>query len=330
MGNFHCVPSDCATVSYREYLGGKIRWRYGSEPWQEILGNGLTYTTETINNLTQNTSYQLVYRQPIVSNGLFQGWSSEFTSGIGTHNGITSWRMRFVLNGGAVVLTNPFCTFFNGDPGIGNRNCQIWVDITSQGVTTNRLIGSSTGSWGLRVQQTNSALRSTSCIFKIFNNGTEIRTETRSTCPQVEVIPCSLSPELKKIEIKKLPYLERVEVRNQSINVFSLVPDAPPLIDVSPLPPECLNVYLTYTLAPPLLSDYVPLPGIINPYQFVAQICSAPGCPPPVYDVICDDCCDKCPDYTCPIECGDHVCCYNDYGVSVQTIPKDRYCGGAL
>jgi hypothetical protein len=133
----------------------------------------------------------------------------------------------------------------------------------------------------------------------------------------------------KAIEIKKLPYLERVEVRNQSINPTFIGLSNAPILDVSPLPPECLNVYLTYILAPPILSNYVPLPGVFNPYQFIAQICSAPGCPPPLYDVICSDCCEKCPDYTCPIECGDEICCYNDYGVSVQTIPKSNFCGGA-
>lgn len=39
MGNFHCIPSSCARVVWREYLPPTIRWRYPGEDWQEIEGD---------------------------------------------------------------------------------------------------------------------------------------------------------------------------------------------------------------------------------------------------------------------------------------------------
>ena len=39
MGNWHCIPSSCATVSYCEYLSPVVRWRYPGEEWQEIEGD---------------------------------------------------------------------------------------------------------------------------------------------------------------------------------------------------------------------------------------------------------------------------------------------------
>ena len=36
MGNFHCIPSTCARVVWREYLSPVVRWRYPGEEWKEI------------------------------------------------------------------------------------------------------------------------------------------------------------------------------------------------------------------------------------------------------------------------------------------------------
>jgi hypothetical protein len=164
------------------------------------------------------------------------------------------------------------------------------------------------------------------CQFKVFKNGQTIYNETRSTCPEVQKISCTLSEQNKAVKVNKLPYLERVEVvpyayLNFGLNVFQAA-----------IPSNCLNIYnnLTTTIIP--LFNGFPTPSNSSQanYNFVDQICSYPGCPPPQFDVICDCQCQSCPGDTCPIECGDHICCYNDYGVSVQTIPKANYCGGNL
>lgn len=47
---------------------------------------------------------------------------------------------------------------------------------------------------------------------------------------------------------------------------------------------------------------------------------------PPKIDTECIPDCLKCPQGTCPIPCGNVMCCYNSEGVSVVTIPIDRYC----
>jgi hypothetical protein len=329
MGNWHCVTSSCAEVNYREYEAPKIRWRYGTEAWQEIIGAD-DYTTEIVENLTQNTNYELVYRTPIIFNGALQSWNTtENKSSIGTHNGIQSWRMKYINYAGTVIYTNPYCTFTsnpNNAPPPGQRNISVYIEIQSQGTTTTQLVsGGAFGFWGLRVQPRTVSLQSKSCIFKVFKNGQIVHQETRSTCPEVEKISCTLSATNKVIKVDKLPYLERVEVvpyayLNFGLNVFQ-----------APIPSNCLNIYnnLTTTIIP--LSNSLPTPSNASQatYNFVDQICSYPGCPPPQFEVLCDSCgCESCPEGTCPIECGDHICCYNDYGVSIKEIPLADYCGG--
>ncbi|NJL53497.1 MAG: hypothetical protein HC930_17425 [Hydrococcus sp. SU_1_0] len=164
--------------------------------------------------------------------------------------------------------------------------------------------------------------------FTITKNGKSVHQESRSVKPEVQKIPCQLSDVSKQIEIEKFPYLERVEVipwayQNFGANVYR-----------NNIPSNCLNIYKGHTTA------IIPLPGgIPTPsnssidqdysYGFITQICSAPGCPPPEYDVICDcNNCESCPGDTCGIECNGVICCYNDYGTSIKEIAKSNYCGG--
>jgi hypothetical protein len=317
MGNWHCVPSGCATVAYREYLGGKIRWRYGTEPWQEIIGAD----NYSINNIVASFSggqcpkrynVRVFYDAFSANNKLYQANASVALTLYGP--------ISNVYFAGTTLIIN--CKNANGSPFVYQTTlAQPIVRAELKSVILAPLVG--IDNCGNRLDQYE---------FKVFKNGVLIRTETRATSPQVEVIPCSLSPETKEIDIKKWAYLDRVEVVNYAYDVqLALLTDIGNyglLLIKKPIPPECLNVYnndVTSTI-PTNFGQVANTPE--NGYRLIQQICSAPGCPPPAYDVICDDCCDKCPDYTCPIECGDDVCCYNDYGVAVQTIPKDRYCGG--
>ncbi len=137
-----------------------------------------------------------------------------------------------------------------------------------------------------------------------------------------------MSDEVKRFTIDKVPYTERIEVRDQSIDTVFVQPGNIPFIETTALPEECLNVYNTYTLAPPVLSEFVPIPGVINPYNFIRQICSAPGCPPPEYQVLCDSCdCENCPPGTRAVTCNGVVCCYGSDGTSVKSIALADYCG---
>jgi hypothetical protein len=340
MGNWHCVPSGCASVNYREYVGGKVRWRYGTEPWQEISGAD-DYSSQSSYNLSANTSYKLVHQEAIVRNGLFQGWSGEvvpFSSR--QFNGIQDWYVTFdktLRQNGVTVQkyktgyppNDSFDYYEDGTfPPAGYRSIVSTIWVLSEGTWRAINFGSSIGMWFKRWQPANLSLATTQCQFKVFKKGQVVHSETRATCPQVEVIPCSLSAETKAIAIKKLPYLEKVEVVPYQYSAYKLPGVGAPIVQADKIPDQCLNIYnnAIYVIPPSGQGIY---PNATPFDSFIAQICSAPGCPPPIYDVICDDCCQKCPDYTCPIECGDEICCYNDYGVSVQVIPKSNFCGGA-
>jgi hypothetical protein len=107
----------------------------------------------------------------------------------------------------------------------------------------------------------------------------------------VQLVPASLATDTKSIAIQKAANLERLEINNTGI------------------PPECLNLYIIGTTT-----------------DFKAQICSSPGNPPPIYDVVCCAPCDFCPAGTCPVECGGQICCYDSNGISVQSIALANYC----
>jgi hypothetical protein len=306
MGNWHCVTSSCAEVHYREYEPAKIRWRYGSEAWQEIIGANDYSTDLKVPNFTGGQcegGYRVWCR-----------WDGQRTVG------------RFIEG----KITSVFCSV--------TRNSQGRLSVYNIQVKNNKgsVVGGanhytelqSPGSNIVEIESypapNNCGDLPTTCDFKVFKNNVLVYQETRSTCPEVEKIPCTLSTVNKVIEVNKLPYLERVEVvpyayLNFGLNVFQ-----------APIPSNCLNIYnnLTTTIIP--LSNGFPTPSNASQatYNFVDQICSYPGCPPPQFDVICDCQCQSCPGDTCPIQCGDHVCCYNDYGVSVQSIPLSDYCGG--
>ncbi|HEY9772117.1 MAG TPA: hypothetical protein V6C71_27035 [Coleofasciculaceae cyanobacterium] len=70
MGNWHCIPSGCAEVVYQEYLPPSVRWRYGSEPWQEIDGDDYSINKQVANPYDYLSSAQ-IYKllEPLHSTG---------------------------------------------------------------------------------------------------------------------------------------------------------------------------------------------------------------------------------------------------------------------
>jgi hypothetical protein len=308
MGNWHCVPSGCAEVVYKEYLPPSVRWKYPGEAWQEIIGAN-NYSVENIVPNFTGGQCEKEYH-------VYCKWDGQRKVGVYLLGKIVS--IKCYVEPAAFHL---------------NRYFKIEAKNDKNQTVTNHNIG------GVPSSAASSEIvpalgiddcgnKPSKCIFKVFKNGNIVHEETRSICPEVQQLPCRLSDVIKTIDIEKLPYLERVEVRNQSIEPIYLPPANVPLLDVKSLPSECLNIYNTYVLAPPFLSNYVPLPGIVNPYQYIAQICSSPGCLPPEYQVICDCECQSCPDGTHPIACGDAVCCYDSNGKSILEIPQSDYCGG--
>jgi hypothetical protein len=326
----HCIPSRCATVNYRPYQSGKVRWRYGTEPWQEYLGGGLSYTTKVSNNLIGTGGFKLIFQLAVRGNGSFSGWQGEVTS---------NFTYPFnSINDYCLLVTNPNigCSPRKYDYGIWDNNSayrQIGdfyfaVRIWANGQTYDYFLGRAQG---IKVDfiAVDPAKRSTKCEFKIFDkNGTQIYSESRATCPQVQVIPCSLDPTgIKSIKLTKDKLISRVDVTNKSVTQIFLPPSNTPVFEIKDLPPECLNVYVASVVAPPFVASNLPSPGF-ELWDFKAQICSMVGCPPPTYEVLCEDCCESCPDGTCALECDGKICCYNDYGVSIREIELTNYCGG--
>ena len=129
------------------------------------------------------------------------------------------------------------------------------------------------------------------CTFTVFKNNEIVYQETRNVCPEVEKLSAELNQTIKQIEVKKQSDLETIEINQNSI------------------PNNCWNIYLKSG----------------NSSQFVSQICST-GNLPPVYQVICGcDAQESCPPNTCPIQCGNKVCCYGADGVSVKSIDLSSY-----
>ncbi|MDJ0595989.1 MAG: hypothetical protein QNJ72_39410 [Pleurocapsa sp. MO_226.B13] len=335
-GNFYCVPSSCAKIVYREYLPPVVRWRYEGEDWQEIIGAD-SYTTEkergkcdTEYNASGKFEAAYKFRNPDACRGLWDWYSNPNNPIPGKIIGWTEIVFDDFNSRWAIIF----------ETSAGNQGTYTNInDLIFRTEITNVTNCNQSGSKGWKggyfsideIERVDGLPDDCGdCIFKVFQEETVVYEEKREKCPEVENLPLRLSDEYKEITIEKLAYLQRVEVRNQDISTFFLPPLDTPFTSVESLPENCLNIYLTVVAAPPFLQETVPLPGAVNPYEFIAQICSEPELPPPEYTVICDcDPCESCPDGTCPVECDNHICCYDTTtGIAVKSIPLDEYCGG--
>lgn len=340
MGNWHCIPSSCAEVVYQPYESQKVRWRYGTEPWQEII-DADDYSSVSSYDLSANQRYRYVYHLPIYSNGIFQSWGQEFRATLPPEiTQIQDWYVHFKKTrreGGITIFdyktgSPPYDSFDNyvglPFPPPGYRDIRATMWFLCQGFWITHVVPTTAGIWIKSIEPVNLSGATTQCQFKVFKKGQVVHQETRSVCPQVEKIPCSLSDVRRSVEVKKIPYLERVEVVPYAYSAYKLPGVGAPIVQADKIPDECLNVYYNNLYVIPPSGQGIYPDG--TPFSsFVAQICSAPGCPPPEYEVTCDSCgCESCPGDTCPVECNGVICCYNDYGISVKEIAKSNYCGG--
>jgi hypothetical protein len=311
MGNWHCISSSCATVHYREYLGGKIRWRYGSEAWQEIVGDDYTIVTKFSDFKGGQCPEERYQAYCSIGNQRLVG-----TQLNGKITSIECYKFpgNFYLNRTYYIrLTNH----------LGQQSSFSLITANYEGNFSKELIPlyKLPGCKDEDLKE---------CTFKVFKNGQVVYTETRAVCPEVQKIPCQLSTIEKQIEIEKIPYLDRVEVVDYAYDVrLSLLVDSSNygfLVEKKPIPSQCLNIY-NNSITSTIPTNVANTPE--NLYLQIAQICSAPGCPPPEYQVICDcNNCESCPDGTCVVECEGQICCYGSDGVSVKSIALENYCGG--
>lgn len=355
MGNFHCIPSDCARIVWREYLPAVIRWRYPDENWQEIEGDDYAIERETPRFIGDPKKRyfivaKLINLKRVPNDPPWGGLVTKYSAGqkfamrtVGSYP-TPIWSTELSFKDSTLYIKIVYTRKYFGVCEITTTE-QIFYAV--DGDTLKGVVSTNSRSFDkpqtnlesifdLDIEEQVGAVSDEcpyepgDCTFKIFAKGNIVHEETRDVCPEVEKIPCRLDDVFQEIKIEKEAYLQRIEVRNQSIETIFV--ESPlievPLIDINKLSDECLNIYNTYTLAPPILSNYVPIPGVINPYQFIQQICSAPGCPRPEFEVICDCNCEKCPDGTCAVNCGDHVCCYDiTTGTALLEIPIENYCG---
>lgn len=333
MGNWHCISNSCAEVHYREYLPPIIRWRYLGEDWNEIEGDDYNLEeTRDCSGVPWGFFYKTVAStQPrYVRPCSITVWDREYYRAYFQYSNETPFiNLRIVMNrevvaSSATVDSSTFLSAYDCYP----SQINILVDTP---VAKNRLILNTSG-YGIEVRNFRPSdgdlHRCTNqCTFTVTKNGEVVHQETRNVCPEVEKLPCRLSDERKVIEIKKLPYLERVEVvpygyQNFGFGVYQAI-----------IPNECLNIYnnLTTTIIPQFEGFPTPTNAAQATYGHITQICSPPGCPPPEYTVICDCECESCPPNTCAVNCGDHICCYDTTtGKSIEQIEFSDYCGSAV
>lgn len=307
MGNFHCIPESCGKVVYREYLPPVIRWKYPNEDWQEIEGDDYAIE-QSQGGKTEGVRYNVViyFNKTLVSIGSFYR-SYTLTGPIGTitysyfgtysHQGRKVIAYRVYINSGSGATPTEFI--------------YCWEESTPPEPNEVR-IHSITRIDGQEDPKT--------CTFTVYKSGQIVHQENRNVCSEVEKLDSRLSNVYKEVKVNKLAYLEGIEVVNYAKDILAVTNNFR-----SDIPSWCLNIYST-SLQP----NIIPLEGAkYLDAKYIAQICSPPTLPPPSYQVICD-CeknCEFCPGDTCPIRCGDRVCCYNDLGVSIKEIPISNYCG---
>ena len=312
MGNWHCIPSSCAEVVYQEYSGSKIRWRYPGENWQEIRGAD-DYSLQTDANFIGGQC-----EKTYLVHCLWDGRSKAVARIRGKVTSVTCLNYQ-APDQVSRITYDIIAKNDKGETVTGQNIASPVPDGASQTIEIRPVSG-----------RDDCGDKESKCVFTVFAQGEQVYTETRSVCPEVEKLPCRLSSEIKRIEINKLPFLEKVEVVPYEYATYRQPGLAlPPLLQANDIPDECLNIYNNAIFIIPPDPDALKNPNATPFDSFIAQICSAPGCPPPEYQVLCDSCgCEKCPPGTRAVTCGFIVCCYNSDGISVQEIPASDYCGG--
>lgn len=325
MGNLHCITSGCATVIYREYLPPVVRWRYEGEAWQEIEGDDYSIQREEMQCFVP---YRFNWRHRPSStrdweyfsrgsNSLFPPFSNFkflFTDNCGknsenfpVHSDFPNSRCR-----------GRWSFYYEGFDENGNKGSYLNRDYGGN-LFTQEATSEYLGSQRADELPDNCG----DCILTITKNDEIVHTETRDTCPEVEILPCRLSDVYKEIKIDKVPYLSAIEVIPFARDAEKINGVPYPLNFVRPIPSECLNIYRNELFDP--LPSGLPSeenePGLGD---YITQICSVPNCPPPEYEVICD-CVERCPPNTCSVVCGSNICCYDSNGISQKSIPISSF-----
>ncbi|MGK7951406.1 MAG: hypothetical protein AB4368_22130 [Xenococcaceae cyanobacterium] len=131
-------------------------------------------------------------------------------------------------------------------------------------------------------------------------------------------------------KIEKKPWLERLEVVDfaynfSGIGILNLTRNI--LEPFSPIPENSLNIYVTNNVSD-LIIPFIAPTGFVEPAfpwetELKYQIDNEDSNEPIEYYVTCG-CEIECPPGTCKVDCGDHICCYDNNGIAVAEIPKEQ------
>ncbi len=326
-GNFYCVPSSCARVVWRKYLSPAIRYRYSpTDEWTYVDGDDYTIDNSCLDSLV--VAHGTYINLELQTCEQVLPWKTEF-SYIGTFEYLQAInsQLRIVYSFIGGDGNKRYGSVAAVDNSSYYQDQILYLRSRTDCVPTTRPARTSTDPsfWEFSYEEIIEEGVNCNCTLTIYKNEQIVYEETRDICPEVEQLDCRLSEEIREIRIEKTAFLERVEVVDYSYislggNIFR-----------GDIPDECLNILKNLT------TQIIPLPGgVPTPDNgafdtenrgFVEQICSASGCPPPEYEVICDCDCETCPNGTCAVLCGDHICCYDtSTGISVQQIALDDFC----
>ncbi len=320
MGRFHCILDSCAEVWYKEYLEGYLSYQYPNEPAQRIYGGNLTYKTEPVKGSCPSR-YEILFE-----------WDSNIND---SNPPQRAWHLMHYSLRGAVNITGIYYT--SGQTGfpsvegvarggrwyyLGTAHDQLGNEVI---LTPASIVNQLPGQGGiytvargkfLDIRPYQNQADGCLCSFEIYRDGETIFSRTDEACPVVNVVPCHLSDEWKKVNIDKEPYWQKIQVVDNN-SWSEIISELKEFIN-GEIPPECIEVWKT----PVLDLDVLPGNTRAEKYTFIGQYCSATGCPPPEYKVICHEDCKGCPEGTCEVDCGDHLCCYDEQGIAVESIPK--------
>ncbi len=333
MSNFYCIPNECARVVYRRYEAGGIRYRYPGEDWITIDGDSWNIEDRGIVCARQDI-FGTFYAQVVIKTTTEEGDDTIFDAttaigGTGLGGGspsITFNREQIIVNGFVQRTLRNYVSSYDA-----NRPTTRFASVNYQYTEYSQAFFNPDGSFrtSQRIDISNGVPEgfedacAPQCQLTIFKDGEIVHQQTREECPEVEEQNvCRLSDIHEEIQVDKLPFLERVEVVDYGFFDFGLNEFT------ASIPDECLNIYVNNITAafPPF---NVVTPNLFDGQRFITQICSASGCPPPEFEVICDCDCQSCPDGTCAVECNGQICCYNENtGEAIASIPLDNYCEG--
>lgn len=330
---FTAFDSRCIEINLRPYLAPRIEYQYPNEPKQTIFSTGgeLSYTLEEKAGQCSGDSYKIIVDRinngadPCYNLGYYPKPGTMYATGkiLGLKAQFTG---NFVYSNCDNVFTGPpshpqyilylateLKPFFKPGNGV----------IYFSGFDINNL--DSLGEI-ISIENLSRSVDCIDCTFKVIetftDNSSIIRhQETREVCPTIEQFDCELSTEVQTITAKAKPF-EIFFISDGYDPQDGLIDALQSLIDTSEIdaylrgnPVNCF-----------LLWKFQKTTGILFNLVDIAQVCSAKDCPPPEMNYRCLPCCESCPENTCAVECGNHICCYDNQGISVKEIVLENYC----